>query len=322
MKKKINTWTIVLFVSLIILVAMGLISNALEIGERLGRVHISLEILFYVLIAVVVLGGVVYPLVAVIFTPIFSLKELHNADGSARQKWCKRLVRNLLENVELTPEEQEEVRGFLKMEDETDDKLIEFFDRKISPEINKEIYDTAKKVFIITAVSQNSVYDMLGMMSGNFTLIKRITEICGFRPSNAQVLRLYVRVLSITLLAGNLEDMDLEELIPLATEGALGKALGIVAASATQGAVNALTTLRMAAITKNYLLNADVSQTRKELRKKSYAEAFEILKSILKQGVDEKVKSPVKNFFDKFKGNTESVVLIEEQYADGTGSDL
>ena len=229
--KRISTWTIVLFISLIILIAMGLISNALEIGERLRKVHFSIEILFYVLIVVVVLGGIVYPLVAVFFSPIFSLKELHTADGSARQKWCKRLVKNLLENVELTSEEQEEVRGYLKMEDETDDKLIEFFDRKISPQVNAEIYDTAKKVFIITAVSQNSVYDMLGMASANFSLIKRITEICGFRPSNAQVFRLYVRVLSITLLAGNLEDMDLEELIPLATEGALGKALGIVAAS-------------------------------------------------------------------------------------------
>ena len=112
-------------------------------------------------------------------------------------------------------------------------------------------------------------------------------------------------MLSITLLAGNLEDINIEELLPEATEGVLqgtlGKALNIVAASATQGAINALTTLRMAAVTKNYLLNADVSQTRKELRKKSYAEAFKILKSILKQGVDDKVKDPVKNFFSRKK---------------------
>ena len=296
-KKKTNTWTIILLISVAIIVVMSLVSNALEIGERLGNAHIILEILFYVLIAIVVLGGIVYPLVGVFFKPIFSLKDLHNADGSSRQKWCKRLVNNLLENVELTEEEKEQVKDFLKMGDETDDKLIEFFDRKITPELNKEIYDTAKKIFIITAVSQNSVYDMLGMASANFTLIKRITEICGFRPSNAQVLRLYLRVFSITLLAGNLEEMNIEELIPMATEGALGKALGIVAASATQGAINALTTLRMAAITKNYLLNADVGQTRKELRKKSYAEAFTILKDILKQGMEEKVKNPVKRFF-------------------------
>ncbi len=303
MKKKTNTWTIILFVSLAILIVMSLVSNAIEIGERLRGVHLCLEILFYVLIAIVLLGGVVYPLVGVFFSPIFSLESLHNADGSSRQKWCRRLVDNLLENVELTPEEQEEVRGFLKAGDETDDKLIEFFDRKIAPEINREIYDTAKKIFIVTAVSQNSMYDMLGMASANFSLIKRITEICGFRPNNAQVLRLYIRVLSITLLAGNLEEMNIEELIPLATEGALGKALGIVAASATQGAINALTTLRMASIAKNYLLNADVSQTRKELRKKSYAEAFAILKSILKQGMEEKVKDPVKNFFSRKKND-------------------
>ena len=296
-KNKTNIWTIILLISVAIIVVMSLVSNALEIGERLGNAHIILEILFYVLIAIVVLGGIVYPLVGVFFKPIFSLKDLHNADGSSRQKWCKRLVNNLLENVELTPEEQEQVKGFLKYGDETDDKLIEFFDRKITPELNREIYDTAKKIFIITAVSQNSVYDMLGMASANFTLIKRITEICGFRPSNAQVLRLYLRVFSITLLAGNLEEMNIEELIPMATEGALGKALGIVAASATQGAINALTTLRMASITKNYLLNADVGQTRKELRRKSYAEAFTILKDILKQGMEEKVKNPVKKFF-------------------------
>ena len=309
-RKKTDIWTIVLLISLAILLFMALVSNALEIGERFGRIHISLEISFYLLVAVVLFGGILYPLVGVLFAPIFSLKDLHNADGSARRKWCRRLVNNLLENVELTPEEQEQVKGFLHFQDETDDKLIEFFDRKISPELNREIYDTAKKIFIITAVSQNSVYDMLGMASANFSLIKRITEICGFRPSNVQVFRLYTRVLAMTLVAGNLEDMNIEELIPMATEGALGKALGIVAASAAQGAVNALTTLRIAAITKNYLLNADVSLTRKELRKKSYAEALEILKNILKQGVDEKIKNPVKRVFARKKPDDEEVKQI------------
>jgi putative membrane protein len=280
---------------------MSLISNALAIGDKLGEVSIVLEIIFYALITVVVLGGIVYPIVGVFFAPIFSLEKLHNVDGTARKKWCRIMVDNLLNNVDLTEEEEEQVKGFLKFEDETDDKLIEFFDRKISPRIDQEIYDTAKKIFIITAISQNSVYDMLGMASANFSLIKRITEICGFRPSNAEVLRLYIRVFSITLLAGNLEEMNIQELIPMATEGALGKALGIVAASATQGLLNALTTLRMASIAKNYLLNADVSQTRKELRKKSYAEALEILKKMMKQGVEEKITTPVKKVFVRKK---------------------
>ena len=155
-----NIWTIILCSSLVILLLMSLISNAIELGERLGRAHIILEILFYVLIAIVVIGGIVYPIIGVFFAPIFSLDKLHNADGTVRKKWCKRLVYNLLNNVELTDEEKETVQGFLKLDNETDDKLIEFFDRKISPQLNKEIYDTAKKIFIITAVSQNAIYDM------------------------------------------------------------------------------------------------------------------------------------------------------------------
>ncbi|MCR5503250.1 MAG: DUF697 domain-containing protein [Lachnospiraceae bacterium] len=300
-KKKTGPWTVILCVSLAILLFMALLNSALEMGERLGKVHISLEIAFYVLIAIVVAGGIVYPIVGIFFAPIFSLEKLHRADGSARQKWCRRLVRNLTENCELTEEEEEQVRGYLRLENETDDALIEFFDRKIRPELDSEIYDAAKRVFIITAVSQNSVYDMLGMASANFSLIKRITEICGFRPSNAQVFRLYIRVLSMTLLAGNLEDINIEELLPSFAEGALGKMIGVVAASVTQGAVNALTTLRIASVTKNYLLNADVSKTRKEIRKESYKEALDMMKSLMKQVMNDKVRDPVMNLFGKKK---------------------
>jgi len=43
-------WNIILFVSLIIVAAMSIVSNAIEIGEKLGSVHIAVEIAFYVLI--------------------------------------------------------------------------------------------------------------------------------------------------------------------------------------------------------------------------------------------------------------------------------
>jgi len=133
-------------------------------------------------------------------------------------------------------------------------------------------------------------------------------EICGFRPNNVQVFRLYLRVLSMTMLAGALEDINMEDLVSKATESTFGKALGLVSASAVQGTVNALTTLRIGVITKNYLLNADVSMTRKELRKKSYTEAFGILQNILKQNFGEKVdkvKDPVKRFFGRKKNEVE-----------------
>ncbi|MCR5585085.1 MAG: DUF697 domain-containing protein [Lachnospiraceae bacterium] len=302
--KRISIWNKILFVSLLLIIFMSVISSAMALGDRLGEFGDVFKYIFYGLVAVVIGGGIIYPMARVFFAPVFSLDRLHREDGSARKKWCRLLVRNLLKNVELTDEEREQVKGFLKFNDETDDKLIEFFDRKISPEVNRVIYDTAKKVFVVTAVSQNSVYDMLGMASANYTLLKRIVEICGFRPSTPQVIGLYIKVASITLLAGGLEEMDLEDMIPLATESALSKTLGIIAASATQGALNALMTLRIAVIAKNYLLNADVKQTRKELRRKSYSEAAGVLKSILKRNVEEKVTYPVKRVFSGKKKET------------------
>jgi putative membrane protein len=302
--KRISIWNRIMFVSLLLIITMSVISSAVSLGDRLGEFGDVFKYIFYGLIVLVICGGIVYPMVRVFFAPVFSLDRLHREDGSARKKWCRLLVRNLLKNTELTEEEKEQVKGFLKMNDETDDKLIEFFDRKIGPEVNRVIYDTAKKVFVVTAVSQNSVYDMLGMASANYTLLKRIIEICGFRPSTPQVIGLYIKVASITLLAGGLEEMDLEDMIPLATESALSKTLGIIAASATQGALNALMTLRIAVIAKNYLLNADVRQTRKELRRKSYSEAAGVLKSILKRNVEEKVTYPVKRVFGGKKRET------------------
>ncbi len=302
--KRTSIWSKILFGSLLIIIMMSIVSSAMSLGERLGDFNDVLKYVFYGLIAFVVIGGIIYPMVRVFFAPVFSLERLHREDGSARKKWCRLLVRNLLKNVELTPEEREQVKGFLKCNDETDDKLIEFFDRKISPQVNRVIYDTAKKVFIVTAVSQNSVYDMIGMAAANFTLVRRITELCGFRPSTPQVIGLYIKVASITLIAGGIEEMDLEDMIPLATESALSKTLGIIAASATQGALNALMTLRVAVIAKNYLLNADVKQTRKELRRKSYSEAAGVLKSILKRNMEEKVAYPVKKVFGGKKKDT------------------
>lgn len=311
-KRKNNTWTIVLLISIVSLFVMALVSNAIAIGERLRSVHAYLEVAFYIVILFVVLVGIVYPIVGVFMAPVFSLDKLRDKDGSARQKWCRKLVDSLIDNVDLTPEEQEQIQGFLKLGDETDDKLIEFYDRKISPQIDREIFDTAKKVLIVTAVSQNSMYDMISMASANFYLIKRIIEICGFRPNNVQVMRIFVKVFSMTMLAGALEELNIEELIPMVTEGAAGKALGLVAASAAQGVFNALTTLRIGVITKHYLLDADVSQTRKELRKKSYKEAFVILRDLLKNGFEDKVKEPAKSFFNRKKDSDQAELLLTE----------
>ena len=302
-ERKTSLWTKVLLGSIIIILLMSVFSNALVVGERLSNKSIYLEYSYYGLILFVIIFGIAYPILGVFLAPIFSLEKLHTEDGKAKKKWCKRITNNLLKNVELTEEERKQVLLFQKVDNNTDDLLVEFFDKKIRPQINVEMMNTAKRVAIITAVSQNSVYDMLGMASANFCMVKRIVEICGFRPTTPQVLRLYLKILSFTMLSGAIEDINVEEYVPALMESSLGKLSKLAIASATQGLVNALTTLRIASITKNYLLNADLKQTRKELRMRSYKEASEALKDLAGQFVEDKVTNPIKNVFSRFGNN-------------------
>ena len=60
-----------------------------------------------------------------------------------------------------------------------------------------------------------------------------------------------MRILKATFLAGGLEEMDLEELLPLVTGNAAMKLPGLVFASAAQGTVNAFMTIRVGILTKN-----------------------------------------------------------------------
>lgn len=92
---------------------------------------------------------------------------------------------------------------------------------------------------------------MFSMLSVNLHLIRTIVESCGYRPSGASLLGLYVRILKATFLAGGLEEMDLEELLPLVTGNAAMKLPGLVFASAAQGTVNAFMTIRVGILTKN-----------------------------------------------------------------------
>lgn len=303
-ERKTSLWTKILIVSISILILMSIFSNAMIIGARFREKSIYLEYAYYGLIVFIIAFGIIYPIFGVFFAPIFSLDKLHTADGTAQKKWCRKLTNNLLKNVELTSDERNQVLEFQNIDNNTDDLLIEFFDRKIRPQINSEMMNTAKQVMIITAVSQNSVYDMLGMAAANFSMVKRIVEICGFRPTTPQVMRLYLKILSYTMLSGAIEDMNVEEYVPIIMEGSLGKLSKLAIASVTQGLVNALTTLRIASITKNYLLNANVNQTRKDLRVKSYKEASVALKDLAGSFVEDKVTNPIKNAFAKFDVRT------------------
>ncbi|MBR1961013.1 MAG: DUF697 domain-containing protein, partial [Bacteroidales bacterium] len=140
--------------------------------------------------------------------------------------------------------------------------------------------------FLVTAISQNGIFDSAAVMVMNYKLIEDLVLASGFRPTRPQMFRLYVRVLTTALISyctsqvftdmdgvapfdigggsgADISDVNPEDIAGASPEldgedsltGFLSrfKIPGVVAESALQGAVNALLTLRIGYVTKSYL---------------------------------------------------------------------
>lgn len=265
-------------VSLLLLLFLFLLSGLISLGQQMGSINPILGGFYWLIVLACLGAGIVWPIVSVWCHPIFSMYMLRDRDGRARFYWCRKLTNNLKKNTELTSDEATQLEDFLKQGNQADDLLIEFFTEKFSPVIDSEIKSAAKTAFVTTAISQTAFYDMFSMLSVNLHLIRTIVESCGYRPSGAALLGLYVRILKATFLAGGLEEMDLEELLPLVTGNAAMKLPGLVFASAAQGTVNAFMTIRVGILTKKYLFSADGPIEMPQARKDSYKEAIDFLK--------------------------------------------
>lgn len=262
----------------VLLLFLFLLSGLLSLGQQMGSVSPILGGFYWLVVLACLGAGIVWPVVSVWRRPIFSMYMLRDRAGRARFYWCRKLTDNLKKNTKLTADETAQLEDFLKQGNQADDLLIEFFTEKFSPVIDSEIKSAAKTAFVTTAISQTSFYDMFSMLSVNLHLIRTIVEACGYHPSGAALLGLYVRILKATFLAGGLEEMDLEELLPLVTGNAAMKLPGLVFVSAAQGTVNAFMTIRVGILTKKYLFSADGPIEMAQARKDSYKEAIEFLK--------------------------------------------
>ena len=216
-RKKKYASVIIPAVSLFLLLFLFLLSGLISLGQQLNSVSPILAWLYGLIVLACLGAGIIWPIVSVWRRPIFSMYMLRYRDGRARFYWCRKLADNLKKNTELANEEVAQLEDFLKQGNQADDLLIEFFTEKFSPVIDSEIKSAAKTAFVTTAISQTAFYDMFSMLSVNLHLIRTIVESCGYRPSGASLLGLYVRILKATFLAGGLEEMDLEDTLQTLT---------------------------------------------------------------------------------------------------------
>lgn len=276
-----------------VLLFLVLLSGVLSIGDRLYAVHPLFAGVFYIAVVLLITLGIVLPLVRIAAHPVFSLRRLRDSQGAARLRWCRRLAKNLAQNADLAPDELSELQDCLNADEQASDWLIAFFEKHVAPRIDAQTKRFARIAFSTTAVSQSSLVDAFTMLTLGFDLVKSIVESCGFRPTNLVLFRLYLRVMAGALVAGSLEDMDLETLVAGALgNGSGGHLSGLLMASAAQGFVNAFLMFRIGCLTKRYLCTVEGPTTMASLRRGSYADALALMRG---SGFASEALSMVKN---------------------------
>ncbi len=163
----------------------------------------------------------------------------------------------------------------------------------LSEEASKVVNDTAKAVFLTTAVSQNGKLDAVTILATQSRMVWRIAHIYYQRPSVRELAFLYINVAGAALIASEIEDIDIsqqiEPLLNTMLKNATGKSLPLIGSTAhvvmdslLEGSTNAFLTLRVGNITKKYC-GSNAITNRKLIRKAALTESASQLTKVVSE---------------------------------------
>lgn len=300
MSKLKKSFWVTLGITALFFIVLIIVSSVLQLGERLRNIHLYVEYAFYAVSVILFIILFIRPLFLVMFSPTFSMDSLFTEEENARKNYSmyKKVSKNLLQEDYLQDEEKAVIENALSNPLELKQTLSQVFDKTIKKELNKVIVSHAESVFMTTAISQNGRLDSIAVLTINLRLIKELVVKCGFRPSYPALGRLSFNVLTTAIIAESLEDMKFSELFPQSSLNALAEIplLKTVTGSLAQGAGNALLSLRVGIICRNYLFMNLKGLNKKEIKRMAFAEAVTLFPKV----IGESIKKVPKRFKDLF----------------------
>jgi len=300
MKKFNKPFWIGLGIIALFFIILIIVSSVLQLGERLNAIHPYVEYAFYGVSGILFIILFVRPIVLVLFSPTFSMDSLFNEEQNARKNYSmyKKVTKNLLQESYVSDTEKSALNAAINDPVLLKNALSEIFDSTIKKEINKIIVSHAESVFISTAISQNGRLDAIAVLTINLKLIKELVMKCGFRPSYAALGRLSFNIMTSAIIAESLEDMKFSELFPQSSINALAEIpfLKTITGSLAQGSGNALLSLRVGIICRNYLFMNLKGLNKKEIKRMAFAEAMTLFPRV----IGESIKKIPKRFSDIF----------------------
>lgn len=288
------------FIGVLVILLMG---NVITVGEKIGELcnTVYAEYAFYGLIVVLAFIFVLIPILKVHMAPEFPVMGLgdETSDLKKLRVFGKRLVSGCgyIENADARLKHQQNLHAELEACRDDIEGLKALIDREVTLRfdgskemgiqgVNAKMKEWAKSVFMITAVSQNNLVDTTVVLVMNYRQIEDLVTATGFRPSRAQMFRIYANILTTTLVSYCTSEVlsDLAGETTLAGAMANLKIPGVISESAIQGAVNALLTLRIGYVTRTFLMegpDALAGRKRREVSIKAFKEAFVAIPGVL-----------------------------------------
>lgn len=315
------------------ILTMMLLGNVIVIAEKLGEIchTVYVEYAFYALILLLAVIFIIRPIIKVHNAPEFPVLAVDDeAKTKELQQFGKRLAANC--GYISDPDKRRQHQAALRADLQTNAADLELLKKTLQKEldmrfdgnaeldvlgINKRIKEWGKTVFMVTAISQNGIFDSAAVMVMNYKLIEDLVLASGFRPTRPQMFRLYIRILTTSLIsyctsqvftdmngvapfdiasdASAVTDVNPEDIAGTSPEldgedsisGLLArfKIPGVVVESALQGAVNALLTLRIGYVTKAYLMEGPEAlsgvRNKRAVKRQAIKSAFKALPGIV-----------------------------------------
>ena len=195
--------------------------------------------------------------------------------------------------------------------------------RVLDDEANTIVKQMASTVFLTTAVSQSGRLDALLVLAAQSRMVWRVAHLYYQRPSLREMVYLYGNVAATSFVAGELDDLELHQMIQPVVAGTLGAVGGaipgfqvmttIMVNSLLSGSANAFLTLRVGIIAKEYC-GSLVAEPRNQVRRAATAEAARLLSGIVKESgkrvrdaVWEEIKVKIPRPWPLRKGQPEAV---------------
>ena len=324
MRSVIKRICVIVAVLLLSLFAVYIFGAVMVLSDLAARIHPDLA-LWAMLVCLALIAYALWCAAAPFFRP-HALTLSATPDEKELQGYKAELLTRLRSNGYL------QAQG-VSVNDENDvSTALDVLQRKA----NDDIRNTAKQVFLGTAVSQNGKLDSLIVLTLLARLIWRISALYNQRPAPSELLSLYSNVAVTSFLAAGVEDLGGEEAMssiigPAVASSALGALPGAeavataVTTALVDGSANALLTLRTGILARNYVSGSLAAQGGN--RRIATVEALsmladisgEIVKKVIAKTGQAAVQVCGKKVGDAVNAGARTARKAAESVADGVG---